>query len=297
MLALLKSNKLFALVVAFIGSSFVGLVPLFVKATEQGPLVVGFYRILFALPFLALWMGSERREGVKEPLKKRDYLFLVGYGILFALDMGIWNLSIRYTSVVDASLFNNFCAFFMPLLLWLFYKERPTKRYLQGALLALLGSFFLTGGNVSLSGASLFGDFLALTSALCYAGYLILINQLRKAFGPGTILFFGGFFALASLTVLSLFNGGITLPTSAFDLAILLGIALCSQVGGQGLITYSMKKLSPAVLGLILLTQPVVSACLAYLFFQEPVSALSALGGSLILGSLWWVQRRTSATA
>jgi len=48
------------------------------------------------------------------------------------------------------------------------------------------------------------------------------------------------------------------------DWTPLIALALCSQVLGQGLMVYVLGRLSPLVIGLGLLTQPVVAATIGW---------------------------------
>ncbi|MEX0962115.1 MAG: DMT family transporter [Simkaniaceae bacterium] len=284
----MEKKTLFYILLAFLGSSFVGLAPLFVRCSGIGPVGAGFYRICLSLPFLFLWM----KRGKRVELLGRDWVKLALYGGLFALDLSLWNLSLSYTSVANASLFNNFAAFVVPLLLFIFYKELPTSRYLQGGVLALLGSFLLMKGSLNFSISSLFGDSLALLSAVAYGGYLIIIKELRSKLSSGHILFFGGIFALAALFTIAIVKGESLRIATTREFFLLFAFALFAQLLGQGLIAYSMGRLSSKVVGLVLLTQPIVSTLLAYFLLGESVALSALFGGALILTSLFWAQER-----
>ena len=59
-------------------------------------------------------------------------------------------------------------------------------------------------------------------------------------------------------------------------------LALGSQVVGQGLLVYALKHFSPLVIGLALLTQPVVSVVVGWLVFGEVLGPLDGLGMVLV---------------
>jgi len=224
-------------------------------------------------------------------LGKRDVALLTLYGALFALDLTFWNLSLRMTKVLNASLFNNFAALFVPILAWMFLRERPRKELIAGLVCALIGSGLIMGGGIDISRSTAQGDGLAILSALCYAGYLLIIKDLRQRLGAGTTLFFGGLVATLAFYLLSLTQGGLSLPTSWKEGGWLLAFALCSQIAGQGLIALSLRRLNASVVGLILLSQPLISTLVGCAVFGESVSYLTAIGALVILSGLYLAPR------
>jgi drug/metabolite transporter (DMT)-like permease len=62
--------------------------------------------------------------------------------------------------------------------------------------------------------------------------------------------------------------------------------ALSSQVLGQGLLVYSIGTLPPLVVGLGLLTQPVVSASVGWFVYGETLSATDLVGALAIAAAL-----------
>ena len=65
---------------------------------------------------------------------------------------------------------------------------------------------------------------------------------------------------------------------------ILLSIG--SQLIGQGLLVYAMGHLSPVVVGLCFLTQPVASAAIGWLAYDEKLALADGLGALLICAAL-----------
>jgi drug/metabolite transporter (DMT)-like permease len=78
-------------------------------------------------------------------------------------------------------------------------------------------------------------------------------------------------------------SGETLLPASAAGWTVLVGLALVSQVIGQGLIAFAFRHLPAAFSALSLLLQPVVAAVLAALLLGEDLSLLQAGGGLVVL--------------
>lgn len=85
-------NSLKPFLLACLGSILIGSSAIFVRLSDLGPIATGFYRMLFALPLLALWVGLEQRKALfSEFLPAKGRLALVFAGAFFALDLALWN--------------------------------------------------------------------------------------------------------------------------------------------------------------------------------------------------------------
>ncbi|WP_404829553.1 EamA family transporter [Sphingomonas aliaeris] len=71
----------------------------------------------------------------------------------------------------------------------------------------------------------------------------------------------------------------------------LIRLALCSQVIGQGLMIYALGQFSPLVVGLALLTQPVVAAAIGWSVYGERLGMADVIGVVLVAVALVLVRR------
>jgi drug/metabolite transporter (DMT)-like permease len=67
---------------------------------------------------------------------------------------------------------------------------------------------------------------------------------------------------------------------------VLVGLALVSQVAGQGLIAWGMAHLPASFSSVSLLLQPVAAAVFAWAILGEAFGALQALGGAVVLAGI-----------
>ena len=96
------SRSPWPLVVLLCGACAIGLAPILIRLTETGPAAGGFWRMLFALPLLAL---PALREGkAAAAVSWRPGLFA---GLLFGLDLAAWHYGVHYTSVANATALSN----------------------------------------------------------------------------------------------------------------------------------------------------------------------------------------------
>jgi drug/metabolite transporter (DMT)-like permease len=89
------------------------------------------------------------------------------------------------------------------------------------------------------------------------------------------------------LLAVTLLFGEKIFPDSARGWRVLVGLALISQVAGQGMITWALAHLPSSFTSVSLLWQPVVAAFVAWLAFAEVLSPLQAVGAVVVLGGIW----------
>ncbi len=277
-----------ALLALLSGALGIAFAPIFVRLSELGPIATAFYRLALALPVLFLWRGIEaRRAGApRRPSGLGDYSRLTVAGLFFAGDLAIWHLSIWFTSVANSTLLANFAPIFVTLGGWLIFGERFSPTFLLGMAAALTGAIVLMGEHLTLSGRALGGDALGMLTAVFYAGYMLAVKQLRVEFSTVTIMAWSGVVTCLGLLGLTLLSGEGLVPRSVQGWAVLVGLALLSQAGGQSLIAYALADLPAAFSSVSLLLQPAAAAVLAWIILAEPLSRWQGLGGLVVLAGI-----------
>ena len=92
----------------------------------------------------------------------------------------------------------------------------------------------------------------------------------------------------------ALASGEAMLPQSAYGWIVLLGLALISHAGGQGLIAYALAHLPATFSSVGLLLQPVIAAFFAWVLLGEPLVALQIVGGAVVLAGIYLARRGSS---
>jgi drug/metabolite transporter (DMT)-like permease len=149
----------------------------------------------------------------------------------------------------------------------------------------VIGCAVLAGDRVSLA-SGIDGDGLALVTALFYGSYFLVLSRVRAR--VGTMLAMAVTAGSCSMFLLpaALVSGESMVPQSLHAWAILLGLALVSQVAGQTLIGWALKHLPASYSSVSLLLQPVVAASLAWLLLGERLGIFQVVGGMIILASI-----------
>lgn len=277
-----------ALVALLTGAVGIGFAPIFVRLSELEPSATAFYRLAFALPFLAVWMQSERpATRLHRPSNSREYLQLIAAGLFFAADLAVWHWSIQFTSIANATLLANFAPVFVVLGGWLFLHQRFTPTFLMGMATALLGAILLMGESLSLSTLHLLGDALGILTAVFYAGYILAVSRLRLRFSTATIMTWSGLVSGAALLLITLLAGETLIAETASGWLVLVALALIPQVVSQSLIAYALAHLPVAFSSLGLLLQPAVAAVFAWMIFDEAISLWQGSGGLIVLAGIF----------
>ena len=285
-----KSTDLFkGILLLLIGALMLGGSGIFVKISESSPSLIAFYRAFFALPFLYLWMVYEEKN-YKDDIdwNKKNKFFLVLGGVCFALDMFIWNWSLVFTSVANATLMANTAPVFVVLFGVIFLSYTIKLSFIISLFFAFIGVCLvvLPGENIMV-----FGDSLGLMAAVFYAGYILSIKELTNLLKPGKTLFLVTFVTALFLLPISIIEAkGLFISQSEFIL--LLAYAFFSQTIAQGLITYGISKVSAHLSSLVLLMQPVAAAFYGWLLLEELLSPIQAIGGLIVLLAIYTASRK-----
>ncbi len=272
-----------ALPLLLLGAVMISLSAIFVRLSEVGPITTAFWRMSLAWPAFWLWLSRERWSVPPVKPAAAEYRRLIAVGLIFAGDLICWHLSIKFTTVANAVLLANFAPIFVTLGGWYFFRQRVSRIFIVGMVLAIGGAALLVGASLSLSWYYLLGDGLGLITAVFYGSYLLTVKQLRVSQSTATIMTWAAGVAALTLFPVALLIEGNFWPMTIWGLAVLLGLALFSHFGGQGLITFALAHLPASFSSVTLLLQPVLSAIFAWLLLGEILSPRQLSGGLVVL--------------
>lgn len=270
-----------------LGNVVLAIGPWFVRMADVGPLASGFWRLALAIPFL--WLIALRSGQRFDALPPRLWRATILAGGFFALDLGFWHVGILHAKLANATLFGNISSFFFAGYGFLVARTLPGRWQALAIALALVGTTLLLGRSYQLSADRLAGDLCCLAAGLSYAGYMIAVDRARATLGTWPTLAIATVAATALLLPTALLIEGSIWP---HHWGPLLALAIGSQVVGQGLLVYAIGTLPPLVVGLALLTQPLVAAAIGWGVYGERLTPLDIVGALLIATALVLVRRR-----
>ena len=272
-----------ALVVANVALAFG---PWFVRATEVGPVAAGFWRLTLAVPFLVVLAVQQGARPMRCGWKL--WAGLLAGGVCFAADLGTWHLGILRTTLANATLFGNVATLIFPIYGFLIARSWPTRTQGFALALAAAGGALLLGQSYKLDPKNLAGDLFCLLAGLLYTVYFILMARARATLAPVSALTLSTLAGIVPLLVFALAMGERVWPT---HWGPLVGLALCSQVLGQGLMIYALGRFTPLVIGIALLIQPVVAGIVGWLVYGERLGAADLVGVVMVAIALVLVRQ------
>jgi len=255
--------------------------PWLVRLSDVGPVAVGFWRLILALPFL--WLLARATGQPAHWPRRTLVLIILAAAFFYALDLAAWNASIRMTKLGNSTLFGNSGSFVFAIYGLFLAHRAPSLKQGSALLLAFAGAALLMSRSYELSPKHFAGDMLALFAGLFYGGYLIFVERGRSDLKPLPLLLLSTLFSTPLMLAISAGLGETIWP---HNWAPLLIFALSSQVVGQGLLVYSIGTLPPLVVGLALLTQPAISAAIGWVVYGETLSATDIVGAIAIAAAL-----------
>jgi drug/metabolite transporter (DMT)-like permease len=213
-------------------------------------------------------------------------------GLFFALDLGFWNTSLRFTSAANSTLLGNTSTLWVSLGATLLFHESLKRRFWAGMLLALVGAVIIVGRDALEHPHLGFGDLLSVLSSIFYAGYLISTQRTRRYISTLPFMW------LSSVVAMLILLGYILimeLPIAGFSFNTYMSLAalgLISHALGWFAINYALGHLPAPLTSVTLLAQPVITALIAVPLLGEPLSIYQIGGGLLVLLGIYIVNRR-----
>lgn len=267
--------------------------PWMVRLADVGPVAAGFWRLSLALPFLGFVAWRQSRGG-----------FFPGWGLLaivaigglfFAADLAAWHEGILRTKLANATLFGNSASFLFAIYGFFLLRSLPRPAQALALSLALAGTVLLLGGSFEMSRTRFTGDLLAILAGVFYTFYLIAVDRARQTMKPWPVLAVATASGALPILLLSIGLGERVVPQ---DWTPVILLSISSQLIGQGLLVYAMGHLSPVLVGLCFLTQPVVAATIGWAAYGERLSLTDGAGALFICAALVLIRlpARTLAT-
>ncbi len=243
-----------------------------------GPLGVGFYRMLVALPLVAL-MAWKDEGGSGGPAERG---WALAAGVFFVVDLWFWHAAMHHTSAANATLLVGLSPLWVALASVLLLHARLRKRAWAGLAFALSGALILALAKGAHPGTGL-GELLGAIASFAYAAFTRALTRARRAMGAKRAL---AIVVLVCVVGFALGAKATGEPFRGFTLRAwwgLVGLGLVCQVAAWYLITWGMGHL-PAHAGAIgLMAQQVATVGLGWLLLGEAVRPLQGVGTLAIL--------------
>jgi drug/metabolite transporter (DMT)-like permease len=238
--------------------------------------VLAIYRQLTESPN----QSPPRSQQLSHPVQLLGLFLITGTFLAGMLLTLAWSLI--QTTVANCELINNLTPVFTILGGWLLFKQRFNRRFLVGCAIAVSGLLIIGFNDFQLGIDKLQGDLLALVSALFLAAYLLGAEQLRTQLHTDTVLL-GCFGCGTPLTLMVLAITHESLFPSSWQSWLPIVSMSVSGLLAQGLLLYSLKRLSSGFVALVFLVTPFTTAIIAWMMFSETLSLSNLLAFCVVV--------------
>ena len=282
-IALRRDDTRWAIAALVFGALVIGATPILVRLAACGPAAAGSWRLTFATPLLTLMAAGRGAAGIGRPSPAMALA-----GIAFALDLGCWHYGIRYTSVANATVLPNLTPVLVTLVSWAFLKERPRPIFLVGLVAAVGGAVLMAEASPPSANQGPLphiGDLLSASTAVWYGLYFLAVRAARQSSSTLSVMLWSCLVGAPPLLATALLMHEALLPATALGWAAVVGLGL-AHVFGQGSIAWALGRLPASTASVTVLVQPVMAGFLAYLIFNEALTPLQVVGGTLALSGV-----------
>lgn len=245
-------------------------------------------RLTLAALLLTLAVLSRHRADLAQ-LKRIDLLMAGVSGFMLAIHFATWISSLEFTSVLISVVFVTTGPLWVALLEFTFLRVRIGRLVIVGLIIAVAGGIVIgiTGSGDTTPGRQpLLGGALALCGAIAFALYLVIGRRLRAKLSllPYIWLVYS-FTALFLVAVVVITATPVTgYPTSGYVAIVLL--ALLPQLVGHTSFNYALRYLSATFVSIASQLEPIGSAIIAFIVFQEIPTEWQLVGSLAIVAGV-----------
>lgn len=258
-------------------------------AQQEGvhSLAIAAWRVAIAGMFLVL-LPKQRSAPERVSLSPSTWVWTVLAGSLLAVHFAAWVVALESTSIALCTVLLATNPLWVAILAAVVLRERSSPTTWTGigiAFSAIAAQSFLSLQGRSAQHAGV-GNWLALTSALSFAGYILVGRHLRVQLSLGKY-FAAVTLVAASLLVANCLLWGIALSGySAKAWMCLAALALVSHLVGHGALNWAARRMQATAVAMATLGEPAGAALLAWLLLGEVAGAGELTVMALILAGI-----------
>lgn len=271
----LKADLMLLMITVFWGASYM-LTKIGLEGLEPFNLTALRFIIAFIIATIVF-----RKEIFSADVRTIKYAFILGiilFGMFISMAFGL-----GHTTASNAGFLISLSVILIPIISFVFLKQKIEKKVIMGVCLALIGIALMT---LDAKFTVNIGDLLCILCALLCSIHVIVIGIFTKEVDPIALgalqLGFAGIFSI----IFSAFTETISLPRTALSwLSVLLLSIFCTAIG-YIVQTIAQQHTTATHTGLILSLEPVFSAIFAYIFLEEVLAPKGYLGGIILLSGV-----------
>jgi drug/metabolite transporter (DMT)-like permease len=292
------------MLIALTGAVAISFSPVFYIYSDTNPSTGAFFRMLYALPALALLAYLVRKSDTRS---SRTRWTAFGAGLILAPDMLSYHSSMIFIGIGIATLIGNSQVIIVTLASWKLFGEKPNQAILVSLPVVIIGLALISGiadtdpyGEDPVKGV-VFGTM----AAFFYSSFLILFRYSNRELAPSSSVQLDatagaalGLLVLGLLPLSSMAIEPLELQPTWPGHGWLIVLALLCQVIGWLAIAHALPRLPAAHTSFAILLQPVLTLVWGYVILhQDGHSQNQVIGIFLVLAAIIAVTLYGSASS
>jgi drug/metabolite transporter (DMT)-like permease len=250
-----------------------------------GPFTITAFRSILAVAVLLPFVLKETARN--EPMPISVMPVILAAVLYFAASIVAQQVGAIATTATNLGFLVNMSAVFVPVLIWIMFRQKAPIMAWPSAILAVFGAYLITGAGEL---TATWGDALCLLAGLFDAVWIIALGYVvTRCPMPATLTA-----AMFSVTAFVGFLGGmfetLTIEGLVAALPSILWLGVAASAGGFLLSTKAQQSLSVCLVAIFFSFEAIFSAILGRVLLGETMTPLAFVGAAAILASVMMVQ-------
>lgn len=227
---------------------------------------------LIMAPFALLngqWLKRENRAGL---------VWSMAAGFVLALHFIGFFIAMRFTSVAAGTALTALQPIFAAYFVKKLGGHIPRRAWI-GMIISFIGVLIITGVDFQISTRAFIGDLAAIICAALAALYVLLGSKAQEKLATSTYTTLCYLTCALTALPIALISGVQLIGFGAEQWWLLLALILGAQILGHTMFNFSLKRVSPAIVSLIVFFEVPVSAILAFWWLDQlpPIGTVPGL--------------------
>lgn len=255
------------------------------QVVTMNPLVVGFWRMALASPFLLL-LASRETLFSQRPSRSSCQAYLImaaciaTYQVCYFCAIPLAGVAITALVAICSS------PLLIALMAAVFLGERLTLKTYTSLFLGITGTVLLVlrPDTLTTNTGFLWGVLFALGASSSYAGYAVIAKAQVVALSPVLVAAYG--FTAATIFLLPALAWQPPLADWIRALPFLLYLGLVTTAIAYAIYMIGIRHTSATAAGIVVLLEPLTATLIGVFFFREPMPLMGILGAVLLVSAI-----------
>ncbi len=252
-----------------------------------------FYRVVTATSLF--WLASLWLPYEKVPWQ--DLIRIAICSLLgVVLNQYFFFIGLKWSDPVEVAILHTLTPILILFFAYWIIRERITWTRFSGIMLGALGALLiiLNGKHLDFSSDTFQGNLFVIANMTCYALYLVLIKPVMSRYHPVTVMKWAFLFG-ALMVIPYTVTPATRVAWQTLGQEIWIGfifVVVATTFLAYLLVTMSLKKLSPSVVGFYSYLQPILASIHGTLLGKEKLTVIKVVATLIIFAGIYLVNKR-----